>query len=41
LPRAKQMIKHSPRARQGDWQAVLIPIGLVVLFVIFLIMSVR
>ncbi len=41
LPRARQMVKHSPKAKQGDWQALLIPIGLVVLFVIFLIMSVR
>lgn len=37
LPRAKQMLKNSPKAEKGDWQAVLIPVGLIVLFVIFLI----
>ena len=37
LPRAKQMLKDSPKAEKGDWQAVLLPVGLIVLFVIFLI----
>jgi hypothetical protein len=37
LPRAKQMMRESPKAEKGDWQAVLLPIGFVVLFIIFLI----
>ncbi len=37
LPRAKQMMKNSPKAESGDWQSVLLPVGMVVLFVIFLI----
>ncbi|HEB57904.1 MAG TPA: hypothetical protein ENJ01_01660 [Gammaproteobacteria bacterium] len=41
LPRARQMVKHSPKAGEGDWKAFLLPIGAVVLFVILLIMSVR
>ncbi|MCU7815738.1 MAG: hypothetical protein KZQ89_13210 [Candidatus Thiodiazotropha sp. (ex Lucinoma kastoroae)] len=39
-PRAKQMLKNSPKAEQGDWQAVLLPIVFVVGFVILLIMMV-
>ena len=37
LPRAKHMMQNSPKAEKGDWQAVLIPIGFVVLFILFLI----
>lgn len=37
FPRAKNMMKNSPKAEKGDWQSVLLPIGMVVLFVIFLI----
>jgi hypothetical protein len=40
-PRAKHMLKHSPKATSDDWRGVLIPIVLVVLFVVLLIMSVR
>jgi len=32
-PRAKYWLKNSPKAKQGDWQAFLFPIGLVILFV--------
>ena len=39
-PRAKYWMKNSPKAQAGDWQAALLPIGFVVLFVIVLIMLV-
>ncbi|MEN8167379.1 MAG: hypothetical protein ABFR65_07880 [Pseudomonadota bacterium] len=39
-PRAKHMLKHSPKAESGDWQAVVVPILFVVGFVILLIMMV-
>ncbi|MET0071417.1 MAG: hypothetical protein ABW096_15380 [Candidatus Thiodiazotropha sp.] len=39
-PRAKQMLKHSPKAQKGDWQAVLLPLAFVVGFVVLLIMMV-
>ncbi len=41
LPRAKHMIQNSPKAGEGDWKAVLIPLVLLVLFVLFLITMVR
>lgn len=37
LPRAKHMLKHSPKATGSDWKAVLIPLLGVVLFVMLLI----
>ena len=37
LPRAKQMMQNSPKAEKGDWQAVLLPIACVVLFIMLLI----
>ncbi|HFQ13399.1 MAG TPA: hypothetical protein ENK40_01240 [Gammaproteobacteria bacterium] len=40
FPRAKMMLKHSPKAEPGDWQAVLLPLAAVIGFVILLIMSV-
>jgi hypothetical protein len=40
LPRARHMLKNSPKAGAGDWQAVLIPLVLVILFVLLLIMAV-
>jgi hypothetical protein len=40
-PRAKAMIKHGPKAKSGDWRGVIIPLLLVILFIIFLIQSVR
>ncbi len=39
-PRAKHWLQNSPKAQAGDWQAALLPIGFVVLFVIVLIMLV-
>ena len=41
LPRAKHMLQNSPKAGEGDWKAVLIPLVLLVLFVLFLITMVR
>jgi hypothetical protein len=40
LPRAKDMIKNSPKASNNDWLAVLIPLILVIGFVFLLIKSV-
>lgn len=37
FPRAKAMLKHSPKAVEGDWQAVLWPIIGVILFILLLI----
>ena len=34
FPAAKHWLKNSPKAERGDWQAFLLPISLVVLFVI-------
>lgn len=39
-PRAKQMLKESPKAEAGDWQAAILPILAVIGFVILLIMLV-
>ena len=36
-PSAKHMVKNSPEAEKGDWQAVLLPIIAVVGFVVLLI----
>lgn len=41
LPRAKHMLQNSPKGTADDWKGFLFPIVLVVLFLIFLIMSVR
>jgi hypothetical protein len=40
-PAYKHWSANSPKAEKGDWQAVLLPIGGVVLLVLLLIMSVR
>ncbi|MCU7939843.1 MAG: hypothetical protein KZQ64_06195 [gamma proteobacterium symbiont of Bathyaustriella thionipta] len=40
LPRAKDMIKNSPKASNNDWMAALIPLILVIGFVFLLIKSV-
>ena len=37
LPGAKRMLKNSPKAESGDWQAALIPILGVVAFIAFLV----
>ena len=40
-PRAKYWMDNSPKAEKGDWAAVALPIGGVVLLVLLLILSVR
>jgi len=40
-PRMKHALKHSPKGTLQDWMGYIIPITGVILFVIFLIMSVR
>jgi len=40
-PRARYLLKESPKAEKSDWQAFLLPIAMVVLFVILLISMVR
>ena len=40
-PRMKHAIKNSPKGTMQDWMGYIIPIMAVVVFVIFLIMSVR
>ena len=40
FPRAKQMLKESPKGSSADWRAFLIPIALVAGFVVLLIMIV-
>lgn len=40
-PRVRDWSKKGPKAGPGDWQAALLPIGLVVVFVILLIMMVK
>lgn len=39
-PRAKQMIKESPKGTSEDWKGALIPLALVALFIILLVMAV-
>ncbi len=36
LPRARQMLSHSPPAQRGDWQSLLLPLLAVVGFVLLL-----
>jgi hypothetical protein len=40
-PGIRQSIKRSPRGTTEDWKGVLLPLGLVVLFVILLVALVR
>jgi zinc transporter ZupT len=40
IPRAKQMMKESPKGTTSQWVSFLIPIGIVVLFVLFLMQMV-
>jgi len=40
-PRAKHMLKHSPKATSDDWRSLILPIGGLILFVVLLVMSVR
>jgi cytochrome b561 len=39
-PRAKEWMENGPKAEAGDWQAVLVPLMLVVGFVVLLVMLV-
>jgi hypothetical protein len=41
VPRAKIMLQNSPKAGEGDWKAVLIPLALLILFILFLITMVQ
>jgi hypothetical protein len=36
IPRARQMMKESPKGTPAQWMSFLFPIGLVVLFVLLL-----
>jgi hypothetical protein len=40
IPRAKQMLKESPKGTSAQWVSFLIPIGIVVLFVLLLMQMV-
>lgn len=40
FPRAKMMLKNSPKATSGDWQAVLLPLVVLIGFIVLLVMSV-
>jgi hypothetical protein len=40
-PHAKAMMEESRKAENPDWKGALIPIGMVILFVMFLISMVR
>ena len=40
FPKAKMMLKHSPKASAGDWQAVLLPLVVLIGFIVLLVMSV-
>jgi len=41
FPRAKHMLRESPKGSSEDWRSALFPLLLVVGFVVLLIMSVR
>ncbi len=41
FPRMRYAMKHSPKGTMKDWLSYLFPLGFIVLFVVFLIMSVR
>jgi hypothetical protein len=40
-PAYKQWQEHGPKAQTGDWQAVVLPLALVVGLVVLLVMLVR
>ena len=40
-PQAKHWMKNSPKAEPGDWSGLILPLIGLVLFVMFLIASVR
>lgn len=39
-PGAKRAAEKAPKAQAGDWKAVLVPLLLVVVFVVFMIMAI-
>ena len=41
LPGVRQSLRESREAKNPDWKGALIPIGLVILFIIFLVALVR
>ena len=41
FPRAKYMLKNSPKGSSQDWMGFAFVIGMVTLFIVFLIMIVR
>ena len=41
FPRAKYMLQNSPKGSSSDWTGFLFLIGLVTLFIVFLVMLVR
>ena len=41
FPQMRRALKESPKGTMKDWLGYLFPLGMVVLFVAFLIMSVR
>ena len=41
FPRAKYMMKNSPKGSSHDWMGFAFVIGMVTLFIVFLIMIVR
>ena len=41
FPRMRHALKNSPKGTMKDWLGYIFPLGFVVLFVAFLIMSVR
>lgn len=41
FPRMRHAMKNSPKGTAKDWMGYLFPLGFVVLFVAFLVMSVR
>jgi len=40
FPRARQMLKESPKGTTSQWISFVIPVGVVVLFVLFLMQMV-
>jgi len=40
FPRAKMMMKHSPKAEKGDWQSFLLPLIAIALFIVLLVQMV-
>ena len=40
-PTAKHWMKHGPKAKAGDWQAVILPLLAVFAFILLLITMVR